>query len=332
MTNCKIVHWQNIDSDKNEESLNWERLSMSYDGRVQTAVVNGAINGGGNIYNSYDYGKQWNSSTQNYNVKWYSISMSNTGQIQTALAQNDYIYNSYDYGQSWQQNINVPMAQWISVCISETGKYQTALINGCYTGENNGFIYISDDYGKTWNIFFNYNNSWIYVAMSNSGKYQTAVSLIIDGVENPDNIMGYVFNSSNYGYTWTKNQSLSQSYYTCVGINGTGQIQLVGVNNCNFAPAVPGAIFISYNYGNNFIQTVCPYDNWLNISVNNIGNIILLAAYQQRDNENIIIPDTGKMMVSYNYGLTWQQSTPLLNTWTSSIIAKNACVASATAW
>jgi hypothetical protein len=254
------------------------------------------------------------------------------GQIQTAVAQGDYIYNSYDYGKTWIQNSSAPKVWWISVSISATGQYQTAVINGYFNRANNGYIYRSVDYGKTWNICFNYNNAWIYIAISNSGQYQTAVSLLIDNEDNPDNIMGYVFTSSNYGSTWTKNNSLSQSYYTCVGLNGSGQIQAVGVNNCNLYPATAGAIFISYDYGKTFKQTISPLDNWLNISINNSGNIILAGSYQQTDEQNNIVPDTGKIMIYYNYGKTCQQQTSILNTWTSTIIAKNACIASATAW
>jgi len=331
---CFINNWSNVNLGEKENSLNWERIAMSHDGKIQSAVVDG-YNGGGNIYNSYDYGKTWKASAQNFNLRWYNISMSKDGRVQTAIAQGDYIYNSYDYGQTWNKNTTAPQAWWISVCVSETGQYQTAVINGVYSGANDGYIYRSFDFGQTWNKCFNYNNSWIYVAMSNSGQYQTAVSLIIDGVDNPDNVMGYVFNSVNYGNTWEKNTSLPQSYYTCVGINGTGQIQLIGVNNCNLAPATPGPILISYDYGKTFNKTICPFDNWLNISVNNTANIILVSGYQQtyqEDEEEIIVPNTGKMYVSYDYGTTWQQSTPILSRWTSTIIAKNACIASATIW
>lgn len=330
--NCIVNNLSNIDLGGSINSLNWERLAMSYDGKIQTAVVDGIENGGGNIYNSYDYGKTWKSSPQNFNLNWYDISMSKDGKIQTAIAQGNSIYNSYDYGQTWQQNINAPQAWWISVCVSETGQYQSAVINGVYGGENNGYIYRSFDYGQTWNNCFNYNNSWINISMSNTGQYQTAVSLLIDGIPNPDNVMGYVFNSSNYGQTWFKNVSLPQSYYTCVGMNETGKIQVIGVNNCNYAPAPPGPIFISYDYGITFNQTSCPLGNWLNISLNNIGNVILASSYQQLDEQNNIVPDTGKLMVSYTYGNTWQQVTPLLSTWTSAIISKNSCIVSATTW
>jgi photosystem II stability/assembly factor-like uncharacterized protein len=329
---CLVNNWTNIDLGEKINSLNWERIATSYDGKIQTGVVNGVVGGGGNIYNSYDYGKTWTASSQNFNLNWYDVSMSKDGRIQTAVPQGDYIYNSYDYGKTWIKNINSPQAWWISVCISETGQYQSAVINGCYTGENNGYIYRSSDYGQTWQKCFNYNNSWIGISVSNTGQCQIAVSLIIDGVANPDNVMGYVFNSYDYGQTWTKNSSLSQSYYTCVAINGTGQIQLVGINNCNLAPATPGPILISYDYGKTFTQTSCPFDNWISISVNSSGSIILGGGYQQTDEQNNIVPNTGKMFASYNYGKTWEQTTPILSTWTSTIIAKNACIASATTW
>jgi len=326
--NCLINNWKRVNFINNDNTLYFERIGMSYDGKLQTLVVFD-----GNIYISQDYGNTWNASNQNFNVQWLCISMSNNGQYQTAIARNEYIYTSNNYGLTWVQNLTTSNNNiWSSVCVSETGQYQTAVVNGYDNHVNNGFIYQSSNYGVIWNVTFPYNNCWTYVAMSNNGQYQTAVSLLIDNTSDPNNVLGHVFNSDDYGNTWTKNNSLQQSYYTCVGINGSGQIQIVGVNNCNPAPAIPGPLFISNDYGKTFTQTVCPYDAWLNISINNIGNIILACSYQQKDNNNNIVPDTGKMMVSYDYGNTWEQTNAGLNTWTSAIISKNACVASASAW
>ena len=323
--NCQLNNWINIFNDNN---LYFERIAMSYDGKIQTLVI---IDG--NIYISTNYGLTFIPSNLNLNAKWLCVSMSSNGQYQTAIAASQYIYISNNYGQTWVPNLNTPNNNiWSSVCVSATGQYQTAVVNGYDNNVNQGFIYSSSNYGINWDVKYPYNNCWTYVAMSNSGKYQTAVSLLIDGITDSNNVLGYVFNSSDYGQTWNKNKYLNQSYYTCVGMNGSGQIQVVGVNNCNPAPAIIGPLFISRDYGNTFTQTICPFDNWLNISINNSGNIILASSYQQTDSENNIVPNTGKMMVSYDYGYTWQQTNAGLNTWTSAIISKNACIASATAW
>jgi photosystem II stability/assembly factor-like uncharacterized protein len=299
---------------------------MSFDGKIQTAVIHG-----GNIYISNDYGSTWTPSPQNFSVFWFSICMNNNGQYQSAVAEDDYLYTSKDFGNTWIQNSNfLNNNSWTSICMSETGKFQTAVVNGYYNGQNQGFIFNSSNFGDDWNIVFPLNNSWIYVAMSNNGQYQTAVSFLIDGINDPNNIMGYVFNSFDYGVTWNKNLSLPISYYTCVSMSGSGQIQVIGINNCNPYPAIPGPLLISYDFGKTFNKTICPYNNWLNVSLNNIGSIILAASYQQTDENNNVVPDSGKMMISYDYGSNWQQTNSPLSTWTSAIVSKNSCIASAT--
>ena len=44
---------------------------------------------------------------------------------------------------------------------------------------------------------------------------------------------GYVYNSSDYGNTWTKNKSLKQSWWVCASMSGSGKIQAVCAINCN---------------------------------------------------------------------------------------------------
>jgi hypothetical protein len=324
---CSLKDWQLTDLGSDTNSYNWERVAMSYDGRIRTAVIRG-----GNIYNSFDYGNTWKPSPQNFNLNWFSITMSKDGKYQTAAPQGGFLYNSYDYGNTWLQNQSAPSAWWISVCMSENGQHQTAIINGYYTSELNGFIYTSNDYGVNWNIQFNENNCWIYVAMSNDGKYQTAVSFLIDGIYDSADVMGYVFQSNDYGVTWNKNNNLPKSYYTCVSLSQSGRNQIIGVNNCNYAPATTGPLLISYDYGLTFNNANCPLDNWIDISMQNNSAIILASGYQQTNSDGSIVPDTGKMMVSYNYGVYWQQTSALLSTWTSTTVARQSCQASATAF
>jgi photosystem II stability/assembly factor-like uncharacterized protein len=324
---CNVNNWE-INNLGDNNSLFWERVALSYDGRVQTAVIYD-----GNIYNSYDYGNTWQPNKQNFNFKWLSVSMNYDGQYQTALAETEHIYTSNDYGKTWQPNTETPNnVVWTSVSMSSSGQYQTAVINGFINLSEQGDIYTSNDYGKTWQISLGYNNCWTYVAVSNNGQHQTAVSFFVDSITVPNSNMGFVFNSNDYGKTWKKNTSLGLSYYTCVGMSGNGKLQVIGVNNCNPAPTISGPLFISYDYGNTFVQTTSPFDAWLNISINNIGNVILASSYQQSNNDGTIVPDTGKMMVSYDYGISWQQTNASLNTWTSAIISKNGCFGSASAW
>jgi photosystem II stability/assembly factor-like uncharacterized protein len=320
---CNINNWVNSVN----ENIEWERLAMSYNGQIQSAVVFD-----GNIYTSTDYGQTWTPSPQNFSLKWFCIAMSDDGKYQSAVSQEACIYTSDDYGKTWIENTTTPRHCWVSNTMSGSGQYQTAVANGYYDKAYTGYIYVSSDYGKTWNIQFPYNNCWTAIAMSNNGQLQTAVSLFIDGVIDPHNVMGYVYNSSDYGMTWYKNRTMPVSYYTCVDMSGDGKYQVIGVNNCNFGPSTPGPIFMSYNYGITYQTSSCPYDTWLNACINNSGSIIIVSSWQQTDAQNNVVPDTGKMMVSYDYGVSWQRTNAPLNRWTSAIISENNCVASATAW
>lgn len=333
LNKCDNGIWELVSKDKSFNSLNWERVAMSHDGSIQSAIVFG-----GNIYNSRDFGKTWIPVKQNFNLLWFYISLSANGKIQTAVAQKEGLYTSYDFGKTWIKNKSLSNnISWNSVCISEDGKYQTAVANGYETNNINGYIYVSNDYGKTWKIKYPYNNCWTNVAMSNSGKIQIAVSFLIYNVVNPYNILGCVFNSYDYGETWIKNESLPPSYYAGVAMNSSGSIQVVAENNCNLGPnntegpSIPGNILISYEYGKNFIKCVDILDIWLNVSINDSGNRIIVSSYQQVFN-NEIIPNTGKMIESCDYGKTWFRTNSILTTWTSAIVSKLSTTYTGTSW
>ena len=105
----------------------WISVSMSSDGRYQTAVVYN-----GQIYISDDYGATWTAveSTRH----WSSVSMSSDGRYQTAVVYNGQIYISDDYGATWTAVDSARV--WYSVSMSSDGRYQTAVVD-------NGQIWIS---------------------------------------------------------------------------------------------------------------------------------------------------------------------------------------------
>jgi photosystem II stability/assembly factor-like uncharacterized protein len=321
--------WHNV-LPNDIRSYFWERVAQSSDGKFQTAVVRG-----GNIYTSDDYGNTWKACSQNFNLFWYSISISLLGNYQSACAQEDHIYTSTDYGQTWTQNTNAPIAFWNEISISADGQYQTAVANGFVVDPyNNGYIYSSSDYGQTWIQRTNENNVWISISISNSGQYQTAISFYVYGISDPNDVQGYAFNSNDYGNTWTKNTNLAKGFYTCVNISSNGQIQVIGENNCNYLPAIPLGLYISYDYGSTFNLAQTPFNNWLSISMTHDGNTIIAANYQQTDEYGNIVANTGNIVISYNRGETWSDTNAPLNTWTCISLPKNNnnITATATAW
>jgi photosystem II stability/assembly factor-like uncharacterized protein len=109
---------------------NWEGISISSTGEYQSAIDNGGL-----IYTSDDYGNSWNPN-ENLNVlnkNWKAISISANGKYQTAVNTNGDIFVSIDGGDNWNNNnftSNLNINNWQAVAVSANGQYQTALVYG----------------------------------------------------------------------------------------------------------------------------------------------------------------------------------------------------------
>jgi hypothetical protein len=79
------------------------------------------------------------------------------------------------------------------------------------TAELGGYIYVSTDYGETWNQKGELDN-WIGVDISKDGKYQVAVPY-----------GGQIVISSDFGATWSRIGPVD--YYNGIKISGDGQYQ-----------------------------------------------------------------------------------------------------------
>jgi photosystem II stability/assembly factor-like uncharacterized protein len=110
-----------------------------------------------------------------------------------------------DFGNNFGIALNIK-ENWLAICMSSTGQFQTAI-------EEFGNIYVSTDYGQTWNINYNIGNAMSNcVGMSETGKYQTASN----GV--------HIYTSNNYGATWMEVYSLgSSNVFVCISLNGRYQ-------------------------------------------------------------------------------------------------------------
>jgi len=325
----KTLIWAAIDQGTAFTGQNWQRVASSHDGRYQTAVTRGE-----NIYTSSDYGHTWVGCQQAFALNWEGIAVTADGRYQTAAAEGDYIYTSSDYGATWSHTTNdSPVADWLSVAMSTDGQHQTAVANGLFNADlPNGYIYCSHDYGKTWRIADDNTNCWIAVAVSADGATQTAVSLRIYGTSDPGDVQGYVYNSWDYGATWRKNTSLPQGYYTCVAISGDGSVQIVGESNCNYAPAIPGNIFISRNNGVDFEATTAVRQNWLNLSVSTDGRNMWAVSYQQLTEDGKIVPRTGSVLYSTDSGGRWLDANLPESTWTGVAASGQSDAVTCVAW
>jgi len=116
--------WVKAFSTQPFNEQNWIGISISSDGKIMTAIENG-----GNIYNSQDYGVTWTNITSNTvrNKQWRSISISANANFQTAIEAGGTVYYSNDFGSSWNVTTDSKMfnKNWISVSVSANGQYQT---------------------------------------------------------------------------------------------------------------------------------------------------------------------------------------------------------------
>ena len=193
----------------------WEDVTMSSDGKYQTAVVSGGL-----IYISSDYGNNW--VAKETIRKWEDVTMSSDGKYQTAVVYTGLIYISSNYGVDWVAKETI--RNWEGIAMSSDGKYQTAVVW-------NGLIYISSDYGNNW-VAKETIRKWEDVTMSSDGKYQTAVVYT-----------GLIYISSNYGVDWVAKETIRN--WEGIAMSSDGKYQT--------AVVLSGYIYISTDYGNNWI-------------------------------------------------------------------------------
>lgn len=138
-------------SPKSEKN-NWFSVSMSYDGKYQTAV-----DVSGRIYISSNYGETWIKIKEIVNVPYINVSVSGNGKYQTLFVTGGLMYISNDYGNTWNSVLN--NKQWFGVSTSYDGKYQTLC-------EYSGNIYTTRDYGISWNMVNMRQQNWSSVCIS----------------------------------------------------------------------------------------------------------------------------------------------------------------------
>lgn len=274
-------------------------------------------------------------------LRWESVSMSSTGQYLTALASsipgNSGIYTSSDYGLTWSQLINTnntitPPWNRAAVSVSSSGQNQIACVFSESIGK--GWIYISFDFGTSWNEVITMPEAspgqWTSVSISSSGQYQTACEW-----------RKSLFVSSDYGSTWfDASIDLQESlYWQSVSISSSGKYQTAVATNVHddvkvftssdfgvtwFSPALSptpnnarsvsvsssgqyqifsacGKIYISSNYGQNWTVASAPGANacWTAVGVSSSGRY-QTAAISLSPN----VTD-GRIYTSSDYGVTW---------------------------
>ena len=244
-----------------------------------------AVDGSGNVWNSFDSGKNW-SQVNIGTLRLESITSSSDGTRLATVQFNGDIWKSNDSGATWN-NIGVGASKvWIAIASSSDG---VKLIAAVFT-EN---LWLSSDSGENWKelsgspSYPTVNQVWHDVASSSNGNKLVAVS------EPTVGFRGYVWISNNSGESWTTNSP--QLNWNAVASSSDGVKLVAGVFG--------GNIWISVNSGDNWSELpagpLYPTINqdWISITSSSDGSKIAAA----------VGGTGGYIWISNNSGMTWQQ-------------------------
>jgi hypothetical protein len=215
---------------------------------------------------------------------WYYCALNYSGQYQMAVANTGQLYVSANYGSTWTSitttyGLSSNTIGWQWCAMSSSGQYMAA---GYQATGTIGGIYLSYNYGQTWN-YVQVSNYYVGLcAMSASGQYILAAPGYTGSTTS-----GYIFVSSNYGQTWTQ----TTQYFSG---NGAGGIAVSG-NGQYMAYQYPNTVYLSSTYG----QT------WTALSLTSPGSIAMSYTGQYIA---IQYSNTG-IYISSNYGVTFSTNT-----------------------
>ena len=165
---------------------------------------------------------------------WTDIICDADGKNQFATADTRTVWHSKDYGVSWAQiqgSWNTDQ-RWNTITTSDSGQYITITAHDTPPHDpGNGLIYRSDDYGRTFTtreptgVPMNWNGA----TMAGSGLFQVVF------LYGHTTILGHLWESYDYGDTWTENVSTPEIEWTQVAMSGGGNfITAVGMVPPNY--------------------------------------------------------------------------------------------------
>jgi hypothetical protein len=182
-------------TESSSGATSWSSIASSSTGQYLVACVNG-----GGMYCSFDYGTTWTQQVNGLsNSAWSCVASSSSGSFLVGAVNNGYIYISpYFQGIQWNSSYNIPTFSWGCVASDSSGQNLIACAsNDGYFPSSMG-VYISNDYGISWNSSTDTNLStqpFNSVATNNNGTILAACSEPSSGSSN-------VYISVNGGDNW----------------------------------------------------------------------------------------------------------------------------------
>jgi hypothetical protein len=186
-----------------------------------------------------------------------------------------------------------------SYAMSSDGATQAlTLEGGDYSGVA-GDVYVSRDYGETWELSLNLDYSSVYVGVSSTGRYMVAGG--IASVDQTTQVRngGYLYTSSDYGVTWTQQTNAGQRLWSKMMISTDGtkifsltesQAQIIGGQTQTTAL---GSSFVSTNSGSTFTESkafpnTSGNDAWMDFDMSADGSKIYLVGLGEKLWKNVL--------------------------------------------
>eukprot|EP00047_Mylnosiga_fluctuans_P007749 m.255285 g.255285 ORF g.255285 m.255285 type:complete len:516 (-) comp19417_c0_seq1:138-1685(-) len=295
-------------------SASWTSLQISNNGSFIVAATSFV---GGGIYASHDAGATWVNADDGFNPQ--ALAMSGSGQYFLAVApkSSDNIWSSKDYGHTWttaQLQGSYQLAPIVAVCGS--GRVQVVFA----TTQTLQDMYLSIDYGQSWQRTNFSLTSVVDVAMSDDGQYIS----IIDSLDNTRSL----FISSNMGASW---QQVYWFYsWIGVGVSGNGKYQTLlasddslhvssnfgatwarfnDTNPAQVSAFVSPTIYDTHDGGRTWSSdsaiAMAANDSYAKLAKSGIVRVSTSGQYQA------LISSAGNVRYTRDYGKTWTAMVPI---------------------
>lgn len=198
------------------------------------------------------------------------------------------IYTSTNYGTGWQPTA-APLGDWSSIALSSNG----FVLAGCTdsTPTNEGGVYLSLDFGESWDNSFTGAFPAIQVVMSADGTKLLAAKADSSDGSNPFGL----YHSADMGVTWQPVGIPEVTNYFSALASSADGTNLVAVGST--PPPSSRVIYTSRDSGASWQLANLPQYNWTGVAAStNCSKIVVVAAYP-----------SSVLFTSEDYGVTWQQ-------------------------
>ncbi len=206
------------------------------------------------------------------------------------------------FAQIWTSNSIPGMSGWSALAMSADGTVITA------AGSTN--IYISTNSGAIWLPTGAPGQYWAAIASSADGSKLIAAASPV-GI-----YAGGIYNSTNFGASWTSNNVPNPNHWHSAACSADGT-RLIAAEGDNFS----GLIYLSTNSGNTWAAANAPITNWCSVASSADGSKLLAGTFG------------GPVYLSTNSGGTWMLQTNLPTArWTTMALSADGRILMAVAY